>query len=253
MRNISIVILAAGMGKRMNDPNLPKVLVKLDGKELLGYVIELSLSLSPIKVVSVIGHFKEKVVDFLNKYNDPRITTVVQEEQLGTGHAVDQTKVILQNSDCDVLILCGDVPLIKKSTIEKFIANHFKSNSDLSVLSAFCDNPNGYGRIIRDEKRDFIKIVEEKDANEEEKKVTEINSGIYLVKSKLLFAALAKTNNNNTQAEYYLTDIIEILKNEGRIVHAFSGADFDELQGVNSKNDLAKAEEFYLKYIKIDK
>jgi UDP-N-acetylglucosamine diphosphorylase/glucosamine-1-phosphate N-acetyltransferase len=238
--NLSVVILAAGKGKRMNNPELPKVLALLNQKPLLSYVLDLSIKFEPFKIIPIIGHQKEKVVKFLQDYysNQINIEYVIQEQQLGTGHAVNQTREALNFFDGNILILSGDVPLINATTIQKFWELHNSFSADLSVLSCFTVNPFGYGRIIRDANKNFQKIVEEKDASDLEKQINEINSGIYLVQSNLLFEALKNLNNNNAQQEYYLTDIIAIFKSWNKNVFAFPIAEFDELQGVNSQEDL---------------
>ncbi len=238
--NLSVVILAAGKGKRMNNPELPKVLALLNQKPLLSYVLDLSLKFEPFKIIPIIGHQKEKVVKFLQDdySNQINIEYVVQEQQLGTGHAVNQTRESFNSFDGNILILSGDVPLINAMTIQKFLELHNSFSADLSVLSCFTVNPFGYGRIIRDANKNFQKIVEEKDASDLEKQINEINSGIYLVQSNLLFEALKNLNNDNAQQEYYLTDIIAIIKSWDKNVFAFPIAEFDELQGVNSQEDL---------------
>ncbi len=240
---LTIAILAAGKGTRMNVPDLPKVLVPMNNKPLLSYVLETIEQLNSFKTVVILGHEKEKVKKFLNENKFSNIETVVQEPQLGTGHAVDQTSNELIDSDSEVMILCGDVPLLTLNTLNSFINYHKENESALTVLSAIAPNPTGYGRIIRDESNNFIRIVEQKDANEEEKSVNEINSGTYLVKSNLLFSALERVNNTNAQGEYYLTDIVEIIKNDGYKVMAFSTSNIDEIQGINSIEDLKIAEE----------
>ncbi len=235
---LAIVILAAGKGKRMNNPNLPKVLVELKNRPLLDYVLELSTNLNPEKVVVIVGHHKEQVIDFIASHKNPKFEYATQDEQLGTGHAVAQTESNLTEFDGNILILSGDVPLLSKSTTQDFINMHFENNSSASVLSSIADNPYGYGRIIRNNNGNFIRITEEKDANEQEKSIKEINSGIYLINSKLLFDSLKKISNNNSQNEYYLTDVIDILYKQNHIVKAFSIADFNEIQGVNQLTDL---------------
>ena len=241
--NITVAILAAGKGTRMNVPDLPKVLVPLNNKPLLGYVLETIENLNSSKTVVILGHEKEKVENYLNQNNFSNIKTVVQEPQLGTGHAVDQTKSELVNSNSDILILCGDVPLLTLDTLNQFIEYHDVNKSYLTVLSAITNNPYGYGRIIRDNNNNFARIVEQKDANELEKSVNEINSGTYIVKSELLFSALERVNNRNAQGEYYLTDIVEIIKNDGHKVMAYPTTNIDEIQGINSIDDLKLAEE----------
>jgi UDP-N-acetylglucosamine diphosphorylase/glucosamine-1-phosphate N-acetyltransferase len=241
-QDFSIVILAAGKGKRMNNPELPKVLVELRAKPLIKYVIETSLGLGPERIITIVGHHKEKVIEYLDGIYGGRIEYAEQNEQLGTGHAVDQTKDIFKDAVTNLLILSGDVPLIRPETLKKFLAEYFGSGADLSVLTADTDNPKGYGRIVRDPDGNFLKIVEEKDASEEVREIKEFNSGVYLVKSLLLFAALGKVSNNNAQGEYYLTDIIEILKNEGHKVIASKLANDKELLGINSYENLMEME-----------
>lgn len=242
-KDCSVVILAAGQGKRMNNPDLPKVLADLDGKPLLSYVLDVSQSINAKEIITIIGHKKELVEEYLkNNYNS--VKTAYQLEQLGTGHAVMQSAEQLKDFDGNVLILCGDVPLLRTKTINTFIQNHNKSNADLSVLSAITENPTGYGRIVRDADGNFTKITEQKDASEEVKLIKEINSGIFLVDSKMLFEALNKISNKNAQGEYYLTDIVEIFINDNKTCMAFAGVGFDELQGINSPEDLARAAKY---------
>lgn len=244
-KNLAGIILAAGMGKRMQNPEIPKVLCELNGKPLIEYVLETLNKLNPKKNVVIVGHKKEKLYDYLKKFNGS-IHTCEQNEQLGTGHAVAQAEPLFTEYKGDILILAGDVPLISVDTLNKFAKQHYKANADVSVLSTTAPNPTGYGRIIRDSEGNFKKIVEEKDAKPAEKAVTEINSGVYLIKSRLLFTSLKFVSNSNEQGEYYLTDIIEILRVNGAIVRAFSVADFDELQGVNSPADLERCEKHLL-------
>lgn len=240
--SLAIIILAAGKGKRMNNPDLPKVLALLNQKPLLEYVLELSCKLQANPIITIVGHHREQVIQFLNTYSANKPETLiqycVQEEQLGTGHAVQQSENLLSNFNGDVLILSGDVPLLQESTIIDFIKKHKAEKVDLSVLSSIAPNPFGYGRIYRELDGSFHRIVEEKDADEILKKINEINSGIYLVERELLFSSLRKINNSNAQAEFYLTDIIEIIKNQGRVVKAFNVGNFQEIQGINSQIDL---------------
>jgi len=236
--NFSIVILAAGKGKRMNNPNIPKVLVEFKNRPLLDYVMNLSLKLSPKQIIVVVGHHKEQVINFLSNINSQSIDYVEQTEQLGTGHAVQQAEPKIFADITDVLILSGDVPLLTLNTLNEFINMHKFYSSDASVLSSIAPHPTGYGRIVRDEDGRFHSIIEEKDANASEKQIKEINSGIYIINKTLLFDALKLVKNNNAQQEYYLTDVISILYRQGKNVNAFCIADFDEIQGVNSIEDL---------------
>jgi UDP-N-acetylglucosamine diphosphorylase/glucosamine-1-phosphate N-acetyltransferase len=243
-KKFAIAILAAGKGKRMKNPEMSKVMALLANKPLIAHVLEQALELSPDKIVIIVGHKKESVIDFVNK-NYNLIEFAEQNEQLGTGHAVAQTESNFAGYEGEILILSGDVPLLQADTLTEFAGFHSKGGFDLSVLTTFTENPFGYGRIIRDDDNNFVKIVEEKDASEDEKQIKEINSGVYLVKSKLLFDALKKVKNNNTQNEYYLTDIIEMLQKQGYKTGAFPGAEINELQGINSPEDLMLAEKYF--------
>lgn len=244
---IATIILAAGQGKRMKNPELPKVLTPLNDKPLIEYVLKTAGEIGAKKNVIVVGHQREKLIDFLNqKFTNAE--TCVQAEQLGTGHAVAQAESLFEGYTNDILILAGDVPLISADTLMKFYKSHIEADADVSVLSTIAPDATGYGRIIRDKSNEaFLKIVEHKDASESEREIKEINSGIYLVKGRLLFASLKYVSNKNEQKEYYLTDIIEILKKNGAIVRAFALAEFDELQGVNSVEDLKRVTEAYNK------
>jgi len=242
---LAVIILAAGQGKRMLDPSKAKVMALLNGKPLLEHVIDSANKLSD-KIYIIVGYRKQSVIKFVDSLQR-KFVIVEQNEQLGTGHAVAQTKQFLMSFNGNILILCGDVPNLSFATLLNFIEKHRSKQADVSVLSTIAQNPFGYGRIIRNDNNDFLKIVEEKDANPDESQVREINSGIYIINSGLLFPALEKISNKNAQGEYYLTDIIEILREEGASVFAFPEADFEELLGVNSPEDLVKAEIYYKK------
>lgn len=241
----SIIILAAGKGKRMLNPSLAKVMNTVAGIPLLGHVLKQADMLNPDKIYIIIGHQKESIIAYINSLNKKNITLIEQKEQLGTGHAVMQAEKYLRNYSGDILILSGDVPLLKASTLNNFISEHCKYSADLSVLTTIAQQPSGYGRIIRNGNKDFIKIVEEKDASEKEIKINEINSGVYLIKSDLLFESLRAVRNNNAQGEYYLTDVVEILKKKNADIIAYNGAKFEELQGINSPEDLKRVEKYY--------
>lgn len=247
---LSIVILAAGKGKRMNNPDLPKVMVELDGKPLLEYVIGEAKQLQPRKIVAVVGHMKDKVISHFNKAFYTNLEFVEQAEQLGTGHAVMQAREQLQDFDGNTLILLGDVPLLRYETLKRFVDEHNNLKASLSVMSAIADDSTGYGRIIRSTNDVFMKITEHKDATEKEREIKEINSGIFCVDNKLLFESLDKISNSNSQGEYYLTDIVEIIHEQGMNVIATPSAGFEELQGINTEEDRKRAEKFYLEMIK---
>jgi len=237
----AVVILAAGKGKRMKNPSASKVMHLLNGKPLIEYVLKQALSISPQKIIVIVGHCKDSVIDFVSSRYD-KVEFAEQIEQLGTGHAVAQANNNLASFEGNILILSGDVPLLKSFTISEFVASHKNGNYDLSVLSVETDESFGYGRIVRDTSGRFQKIVEEKDASEEEKLINEINSGIYYIKAQFLFDALNSISNQNSQGEYYLTDIVEILNSQGYTINCYNGATANEIQGINSPEDLTKAE-----------
>ena len=241
---MSIIILAAGKGKRMNNPDIPKVMALLNDTPLLGYVLQSVKKLKPESTVVVVGHHKDKVIDYLDdfsKNNELSIETAHQSEQLGTGHAVQQTFEALKHFTGNLLILSGDVPLLTHSTLEKFIESHEQSMAAISVLTAIVPSAAGYGRIVRDDNNQFLKIVEHKDASDTEKSINEINSGVYCVQSELLFASLENVKNANAQGEYYLTDIVGILQQEGHHVSAMPCDDFREILGINTAEELHHA------------
>ncbi|HEY8363382.1 MAG TPA: bifunctional UDP-N-acetylglucosamine diphosphorylase/glucosamine-1-phosphate N-acetyltransferase GlmU [Tissierellaceae bacterium] len=238
--NISI-ILAAGESTRMKSKT-SKVLHKICGKPLLKYVLEASKGAKVDKNIVIVGHSGDEVRDYF-KDEDVIFKTQPIGEGIpyGTGFAVMQAEEFIEDGST-VVILYGDTPLIRESTIEKLIRYHEDNNLDATVLTAELENPTGYGRIIREDNGNILKIVEEKDASEEIKKIKEINSGIYCFNGKLLKESLSKINNNNAQNEYYITDVIEILKSEGHNVGAYKIEDASEIHGVNSRVQLAFCE-----------
>ena len=247
LRNLAVVILAAGKGKRMLNPSMAKVMALLDGKPLIHHVLDQLAGLNPAKIIIVVGHQKDAVIEYVTSLNIANLNFVEQKEQLGTGHAVAQVESELADFVGDVLILAGDVPLLLCGTLQNFIIQHNEAKADVSDLTAYAPAPKGYGRIVRSSDGEFNSIVEEKDADDEIRKIAEINSGIFLVHPEALFSALKAVSNNNAQGEYYLTDIISILRERKAIIKAFPAKDFFELQGVNSVEELKAAEEYYLK------
>lgn len=227
------IIMAAGKGTRMKS-DLPKVVHLAHSKPMIIRIIDALNALNTEENVLILGHKKEKVLEVLG----PDVSYVVQEEQLGTGHAVKQAVPKLENYQGDVLIINGDIPLIRKETLIDFYNEYKKENADAIILSAVFENPFSYGRVLKDGNK-VLKIVEEKEANEEQKKIKEINAGVYIFKSQDLVKALAQINNNNEKGEYYITDVIEILSNENKKVISYSLEDSMEIQGVNSKVELA--------------
>ncbi|MCK9274703.1 MAG: NTP transferase domain-containing protein [Syntrophales bacterium] len=237
LKRLAAIILAAGKGKRMQS-DLAKVLHPLCGKPMLLYPIRAARALGCDKIVVVIGHQAERIKEVLK---DSSLIYIHQEEQLGTGHAVMQTEAELKNFGGTVLILCGDVPLLQSSTLQELTAFHYNSRSDVTVLTTIVPNPDGYGRILKDTAGRVKKIVEDRDASEQEKEIAEINTGIYCVQSDFLFEALAAVKADNSQKEYYLTDIVEISDRCGRITRSFLLPDPKEAMGINTPAQLNDA------------
>jgi bifunctional UDP-N-acetylglucosamine pyrophosphorylase/glucosamine-1-phosphate N-acetyltransferase len=236
---IQVVILAAGQGKRMNS-RLPKVLHTLAGKPLLQHVIDTALKIAPAtKPVIIYGHEGEQVK---NHFASDNLTFVEQTEQAGTGHAVLQALPHINASD-RVLILYGDVPLISVETLQALIKQ--TPELGIGIVTAYLKNPEGYGRIKRDSDAEMMGIIEEKDASEKERRITEINSGIYLVSAEQLQTWLPGLNNQNAQGEYYLTDIISCAIDAGMQIVAVQPEHKDEIRGVNDRMQLAHLERFY--------
>jgi len=238
LESIITIILAAGKGTRMRS-DLVKVLHPLLGVPMLSYPIELCLNdLKAEKTILVVGHQADKIKE---KFKDPRIHFVLQEEQLGTGHAVLQAVAFLQSFNGTVLILCGDVPLVKMETLRSFIETFWRNESKLSVLTAVVENPSGYGRIIRGPTGWLEKIVEEKDGSDDEKLIREINTGIFCIKALFLVDGLKEIGQENAQGEYYLTDLVDIGRKRGMRCSAHMVADPTEVMGINTRADLALA------------
>ena len=244
MERIKAVILAAGKGTRMKS-ELPKVLHKALGKPMVNYSIEAAkeAGAKDQDICLVVGHKAEQVKEVVGN----AVTYVTQKEQLGTGHAVKCAKEFI-GDDGLTMVLCGDTPLITGKTLRKLVENHIQEGNAITVLSAVAEDPTGYGRIIKDAEGRFVKIVEQKDATEEEQKVKEINSGMYMFNSKVLSLALSELSNDNAQGEYYLTDTIEIVKEKalGKVA-AMVIEDIDEIKGVNSPEQLTEAEDILRK------
>ncbi|MDO5398154.1 MAG: bifunctional UDP-N-acetylglucosamine diphosphorylase/glucosamine-1-phosphate N-acetyltransferase GlmU [bacterium] len=231
------VILAAGMGTRMKSA-MPKVLHKVCGKALCKWVIDASKEAGADKVVTIIGHKADMVRPQIE--NDTEIA--VQAEQKGTGHAVMQAAEFIKEANGSVVILNGDTPLITAETIGKAIKFHDESGNQATVITAILDDATGYGRIVRNAEGNVVKIVEHKDATEEERKINEINSGMYVFDAASLVYALGKLQPNNAQGEYYLTDTLEILLSAGKKIGAYAIENNDEIRGINNRIQLNEAE-----------
>lgn len=239
MSRIALIILAAGKGTRMRSEKA-KVLHEIGGRPMLSYVLDRAREIGSKKTVVVIGCQADMVKD---AFPESGVTFVEQREQLGTGHAVMQTEKAISRFNGDVLILSGDVPLIMSETLKGLMDAHKKSKAILTVLTAEPEDPYGYGRIIKDSKGNIKEIVEEKDASSaKEKKVKEINTGIYCVASDFLFKALKRIEPKNVQKEYYLTDIVGIAVKDRKKVATYKVSDPREVMGINSRVELAEAE-----------
>ncbi|SDI11980.1 bifunctional UDP-N-acetylglucosamine pyrophosphorylase / Glucosamine-1-phosphate N-acetyltransferase [Alteribacillus persepolensis] len=237
MSNRYAVILAAGQGKRMKS-DLYKVLHPVCGKPMVEHVVDNVRRAGLTEVVTVIGHGADSVKEHLGDH----VSYVLQKEQLGTGHAVMQAEELLADKDGVTIVLCGDTPIIRSETMESLMNYHENTGAKATILTAHAEEPAGYGRIIRNEQGQVTRIVEHKDANENERLVKEINTGTYCFDNKALFKALEQVGNNNVQGEYYLPDVIEILKKQGEHLAAWQTDDFHETIGVNDRPALAKAE-----------
>lgn len=228
---------------------IPKVMHHLLGKPLIEHVVGLLRNLDISFRIVVTGHGGDFVRDCLKGYN---VNLVEQEQQLGTGHAVLCTKAVLEEFRGNVLIICGDTPLLRESTLASFMEDHADSGRILSLLSAHLKSPAGYGRILRSlsDRSQILGVVEEKDATEAQRLLTEINTGIYAVDSVFLFDALDSIGCDNVQGEYYLTDIVGLAVSRGVLTGAVITATEDEALGVNSRADLVRAETILLDRIK---
>lgn len=238
MSNRYAVILAAGQGTRMKS-KLYKVLHPVCGKPMVSHVVDEVRSLGLEETVVIIGHGAEKVREQLGD----AVTYALQEEQLGTGHAVLQAESFLSGKEGTTIVLCGDTPLITAETMTALLRHHEAEKAKTTVLTATAHDPTGYGRVLRNEAGLVERIVEHKDATDAEKQVKEINTGTYCFDNAALFTALKSVNNNNAQGEYYLPDVIEILQKQGEKIAAFHTDDFSETLGVNDRVALAEAEQ----------
>ncbi|GGE84613.1 bifunctional UDP-N-acetylglucosamine diphosphorylase/glucosamine-1-phosphate N-acetyltransferase GlmU [Priestia taiwanensis] len=244
MSNRYAVILAAGKGTRMKS-KLYKVLHSVCGKPMVQHVVDEVEKLGLAKIITVVGHGAEEVQRQLQSKSD----FALQTEQLGTAHAVMQASDFLRDEDGMTLVICGDTPLISAETMEALCQHHEETKARATILTAHAADPIGYGRIVRNEQGHVEKIVEHKDASMEEKRIQEINTGTYCFDNKALFQSLSQVSNNNAQGEFYLPDVIEILKSQGETVSAYQTMNFEETLGVNDRFALSQAEEIMKKRI----
>jgi bifunctional UDP-N-acetylglucosamine pyrophosphorylase / glucosamine-1-phosphate N-acetyltransferase len=237
MSNRYAVILAAGQGTRMKS-KLYKVLHPVCGKPMVQHVVDQITKLNIKEMVTVIGHGAEMVEAELGDVSH----YALQEQQLGTAHAVLQARTMLEGKEGVTIVVCGDTPLITAVTMESLFKHHEESSAKATILTARIEDPTGYGRILRNDSGLVEKIIEHKDATEEERQVNEINTGTYCFDNTALFEVLKSVSNDNVQGEYYLPDVIEILKKQGEVVTAFQTDEFEETLGVNDRVALAEAE-----------
>lgn len=240
----SAIILAAGKGTRMKS-KLYKVLHQVCGKTMVEHVLGQLEAAKIDNIVTVVGYGAQSVENTIGK----RSAFALQKQQLGTGHAVMQTEKLLGDLDGETLVVSGDTPLFRAETFNKLFEYHHQRHAAVTILTSTAPDPTGYGRIVRNDVGIVERIVEEKDADAKEKEIHEINTGVYCFDNQKLFAALKKINNHNAQGEYYLTDVIAILKQAGEIVTAYRMPDFNESMGVNNRVALAQANRIMRKRI----
>lgn len=239
--SLAVIIMAAGKGTRMKNPEKAKVMYEICGKPMVEYVVDLASKLQANRTLLVIGWQKQLVIEHFSKLNY-QVEFVEQNEQLGTGHAILQTMESLTDFVGDVLVLSGDVPLLTEKTVKALIGYHRATEAVATILTAELDDPTGYGRIVHNEDGSVKKIVEHKDASKKELSIKEINSGIYVFDKEKLFECLPKIKPNNVQKEYYLTDVFELFwKNDWR-VSAVKAIDAVEVMGINDPKQLEDAQ-----------
>lgn len=237
--NVVVIILAAGMGTRMKSTKA-KVLHEVLGIPMILYVVETAKKVAGKNVILVIGHQADKVKGIVSE--KAKVRYAYQDKQLGTGHAVSCALPLIPEDCEEVVILCGDVPLLNADTVNKLVDDHVKTKRDVSLLAVEKDNPKGYGRVLYDDKDHVSKIVEEADANKEQRQIKMINTGIYCVRKNFLVETVGKIKSDNAQGEFYLTDIIEMGNIEKKLVGALVGNDDKEFFGINKIQELKEAE-----------
>lgn len=242
MSNLAVIVLAAGKGTRMKS-DLPKVFHEILGEPMITYVLEAVKKLNPNQTYLVVGHKRDLIMDY---YKEWPLKFVIQDEQLGTGHAVMQAKPFLEDFSGTVLILAGDVPLLSATTLKKLLDFHLNNKAAATDLTAVLEDAGNYGRVVRKENGEILKIVEKKDATASELRINEINTGTFCFDKDALYKALAEVRADNAQAEYYLTDTIEILRKKGLPVFAFPADDPSETVGINTKEELIAVEKTLL-------
>ncbi len=242
-------MLAAGEGTRMKS-SLHKVTFPICGRPMVHYVLDAAESLSPESIIVVVGHRGEEVQDTIARTWSGRIETVRfawQHQRMGTAHAVNAARECVPEGDPHVLIVYGDTPLISGDLLKSFVESHEKSGASLSVMTDTPPDPGPYGRIVRDDGGNVLRIVEARDLTPTERNLREVNAGIYYCRASLLFSLIDRVGNNNAKGEYYLTDIVSLAANDGLRVHGFHCDDFSLVQGINDRWELAAAENVKLR------
>jgi UDP-N-acetylglucosamine pyrophosphorylase len=241
MSHFATIIMAAGKGTRMKDPTKAKVMFEVNGKPMVQYVVEIAQGLGSERIITIVGFQRESVYTHLETVA-PAVEFAVQDPQLGTGHAVMQAEPFLRRYEGDVIVLSGDVPILRKETIQKLIDYHRDNNAAGTILTAQLEDPTGYGRILRSKSGYVVGIMEHKDATDEQRTIKEINSGIYIFDTRYLFLALQHINPHNAQNEYYLTDVFGHFWKQKLVVAAMLTDDANEIRGVNTLEQLQEAE-----------
>lgn len=239
-KDLSVIVLAAGEGKRMKS-QIPKVLHSILGQPILHYVLSTVRELNPKNIFTVTGYKKESVGDYI-KNNFPEVKIVVQEKQLGTANAVYTVKEKKDSLGKNTIVLSADTPLVSLKTLKKLVENKDRTGSKASLIAAVVPDPEGYGRIIKDRRGNIVKIIEETDTNPEEKKINEVNTSIYCFETESLFDNIEEIETQNFQNEYYLTDIIEMLVKNGGKVNCLRIPDYTEIMGINDRVQLSELE-----------
>jgi UDP-N-acetylglucosamine pyrophosphorylase len=239
-KKLAVVIMAAGKGTRMNNPSMAKVMYEINGKPMIELVVDLAIELHAENIVVIVGWQKDSVISHLATAGK-NVSCVEQSPQLGTGHAVMQAGPALEDFDGDVVVLSGDVPMLRASTIAELLDNHHKTMASATVLTAILDDPTGYGRILRNADGSVEGIVEHKDATLEQRTINEINSGIYVFDARRLFEGLKYITPNNVQKEYYLTDVFGYFWKNNLTVAAVAAGNPVEIRGINTVQQLEEA------------
>jgi|LJSS01.1.fsa_nt_gb UDP-N-acetylglucosamine diphosphorylase/glucosamine-1-phosphate N-acetyltransferase len=239
---LAAIVLAAGKGTRIGHPELPKVLLPLRGRPLLAYVLDAVTALQPERLLVVVGFRGDQVAAFV-RTSFPQAELVWQLEQRGTGHAVAQTEPVLRDFTGDVLIVTGDTPFLRGDTLQAFVGFHRRHQYAVSVLTAHMPEPAGYGRIVRDAEGRLLRIVEDRDATDAERALTEVNTGIIAARAPLLFALLPLLQPHNAQREYYLTDIVTLCREQGYPVGGYCAEEWEQFLGINTLEDYHRAEQ----------